>query len=172
MVIICFGSCHRVPPRNAAWAQRYETSAIAAHQAKATYGVLPTGAPVSRPRRLSTTGVNGWFEANQRTPAGIESAGTKVLDRNGSRNESGKVDPFAPATLFVTRPMAADNHARANEKAATIPMTANQSAIVAFGRNPSKSATPVTAAVATSILRTLQPTWPASRRLLGTAMSR
>src|ERR1700687_2434784 len=117
MVITGLGSCHRVPRRNAKCAQRYETTAIAAHQAKATCGALPTGAPVSSPRRLSTTGVNGWFEANQRTPAGIESAGTKVLDRNGSRNESGKVDPFAPATLFVTRPMAADSQASANEKA-------------------------------------------------------
>jgi hypothetical protein len=39
-------------------------------------GLLPTGAPVSSARRLSTTAVNGWFAANQRTPAGIESAGT------------------------------------------------------------------------------------------------
>jgi hypothetical protein len=30
--------------------------------------------------------VNGWFAVSQRTPAGIESAGTNALDRNGSRN--------------------------------------------------------------------------------------
>src|SRR5712692_10953115 len=158
MVIIYFGSCHRVPRRKTVWAQRYETSAIPAHQARARLGVLPTGAPVSSARRLSTTGVNGWFAANQRTPAGIESAGTKVLDRNGSRNDSGRVEPFAPATLFVTRPMAADSQARANENAATIPTTANQSATEALGRNPINNATPVTAVVATSVRRTLPPT--------------
>src|SRR5229473_1627061 len=134
---------------------------MAAHHAKARYALLPTGAPVSSARRLSTTAVNGWFAANQRTPAGIESAGTKVLDRNGSRNDKGRVEPFAPATLFVTRPMAADSQAIANEKTATIPTTANQSATDALGRNPSMSATPVTATVATSMRRTLTPTWPA-----------
>src|ERR1700680_2164084 len=100
MVIIGFGSCHRAPRRNAAWAQRYETTAIAAHQARARYGVLPTGVPVSSARRLSTTAVNGWFAANQRTPAGIEPAGTKVLDRNGSRNDSGRVGAFGPGAPF------------------------------------------------------------------------
>src|SRR6202049_260235 len=162
MVIIGFGSCHRAPRRNAAWAQRYETTAIAPHQARARYGVLPTGVPVSSARRLSTTALNRWLAANQRTPAGIEPAGTKVLDRNGSRNDSGSVEPFAPATLFATRPMAADSQASANENAATIPTTANQSATEAFGRNPIRSATPVTAAVATSVRRTLTPTCPAS----------
>src|SRR6266851_9496300 len=127
---------------------------MAAHHARATNGVLPTGAPVSSARRLSTTAVNGWFAANQRTPAGIESAGTKVLDRNGSKNDRGRVEPFAPATLFVTRPMAADSQARANENAATIPTTANQSATEALGRKPIKSATPVTAALATSMRTT------------------
>src|SRR5260370_8919083 len=52
---------------------------------------------------------------------------SKVLDRNGSKNDSGRVDPFAPATLFVTRPRAADSHARANENAAAMPTTANRS---------------------------------------------
>src|SRR4029077_12630435 len=131
--IICLGSCHRVPRRNAAWAQRNETKAIAAHQARATYGLLPAGAPLSSARRLSTTAVNGWFAANQRTPAGIDSAGTKVLDRNGSRNDKGRGERCAPAPLFVTRPMAADSQAMANENAATIPTTANQSMTDALG---------------------------------------
>src|SRR5712692_5475088 len=131
---------------------------MAAHHARARTALLPIGAPVSRARRLSTTAVNGWFAANQRTPSGIEPAGTKVLDRNGSRNDRGSVEPFAPATLFVTRPMAADSQARANENAATIPTTASQSATEALGRNPTKRATPVTAVVATSVRRTLPPT--------------
>src|ERR1700674_4280137 len=112
MVIICPGSCHRVPRRNAARAHTYETSAIAAHHASATYGALPAGAPASSARRLSTTAVNGWLAANQRTPAGIDSAGTKVLDRNGSRKESGRVEPFAPGMVFVAWPLAADTEAR------------------------------------------------------------
>src|SRR6266851_2124269 len=131
---------------------------MAAHHAKARYAVLPTGAPVSSARTLSTTGVNGWFAANHRTPAGIESTGTKVLERNGSRNDRGRVEPFAPATLFVIRPMAADSQARADENAATIPATANQSATEAFGRNPISNATPMTAEVATRVRRTLPPT--------------
>jgi hypothetical protein len=48
--------------------------------------VWPAGAPVNSARRHSTTGVNGWCAVNQRTPAGIEAAGTNALDRNGSRN--------------------------------------------------------------------------------------
>src|SRR5712692_494084 len=158
MVIIYFGSCHRVPRRKTVWAQRYETSAIPAHQARARLGVLPTGAPVSSARRLSTTGVNGWCAANQRTPAGIESAGTNVLDRNGSRNWIGRVKPFAPATLLATSPRAADSQANAKENATTIPATANQSATEAFGRKPTSNATPATTLVVTSVRRTLPPT--------------
>src|SRR6266852_2014800 len=100
-------------------------------------------------RSDSTTGVNGWCAANQRTPAGIESAGTNVLDRNGSRNWIGRVKPFAPATVLATSPRAADSHATANEKAATMPKTANHSPSEAFGRKPTASATTVTTIVAT-----------------------
>jgi len=61
------------------------------------------------------------------TPAGFEPAGTKVLDRNGSRNDRGRADPIAPATLVVTRAIAEDSYAMANENAATTPTTARQS---------------------------------------------
>src|ERR1700730_6477485 len=120
---------------------------MAAHQARAKSALLPTGAPVSSARRLSTTAVNGWLAARQRTPTGIASDGTNVRDRNGSRNDRGRVEPLAPATLLVTRPMAADSQAIAIENAVTIPMTANQSTTEALGRNPSMRATPVTATV-------------------------
>src|SRR5687768_12557102 len=99
---------------------------MAAHHASATYAVLPTGAPVSSARRLSTTGVNGWCAVNQRTPAGIDSAGTNALDRNGSRNWIGSVAPFAPATVLAIRPKAAESQASAKANAATMPPTANQ----------------------------------------------
>src|SRR3989442_1597996 len=135
-------------------------------------GYLPPARPEGGRGGGPPPGRKGWFAANQRTPAGIESAGTKVLDRNGSRNDRGRVEPFAPATLFVTRPMAADSQTRANENAATIPTTANQSATEALGRNPSKSATPVTAAVAASARTALTATRRASSAPRVTAIVR
>src|SRR5258708_28519797 len=134
---------------------------MAGHPARATWALLPAGAPLSSARRLSTTAVNGWFAANQRTPAGIESTGTKVLDRNGSKNDSGRGDPFAPATLFVTRPRAADSHARANENAPAMATTANPSPTQALGRNPSNRATAGTTAQPASMRRTPPPPSPA-----------
>src|SRR5258708_37871976 len=97
---------------------------MAGHPARATWALLPAGAPLSSARRLSTTAVNGWFAANQRTPAGIESTGTKVLDRNGSKNDSGRGEPFPPATPFGAQPSAPDSPPTANEDTAAAPAPA------------------------------------------------
>ena len=48
----------------------------------------------------------------------------------------GRVELFAPATVLVTRPRAADSQASANENAVTMPTTASQSRTEAFGRKP------------------------------------
>src|SRR6476646_5062445 len=45
----------------------------------------PILVPVSSPRSVSFTGVNGWYSANQRIPAGSELTGTNPLPRNGRR---------------------------------------------------------------------------------------
>ena len=73
-------------------AQRYPTSAMRAHQATVRKALLPIAVPRSSPRTVSMKGVKGWFSANQRRPAGIESVGTKPLPRNGrSRRGMGQV---------------------------------------------------------------------------------
>ena len=53
--------------RNSARANTYPASASPAHQATAAIPLPPIGPPVSRPRRVSMTGVNGSCAANQRT---------------------------------------------------------------------------------------------------------
>ena len=58
-------------------------------------------------------GVNGWYSANQRSPAGIESVGTNPLPRNGSRI-SGIGRLLAVSTLLLTRPSATDSQTSAN----------------------------------------------------------
>ncbi len=118
--------------------------------------------PVSSARRLSVTGVNGWCAVNQRTPTGIEPAGTNALDRNGSRNWTGRVEPLAPATVLAPRPRATDSQASAKANARTMPTAASQSAADARGRKPTASATPVSTVAATSARSTLPPTCPVS----------
>ena len=74
--------------------------------------------PVSSPRSVSMIGVNGWYSANQRSPVGIESAGTKPLPRNG-RNTSGMGRLLAASTLLVTRPSATESQVSANATTAS-----------------------------------------------------
>ncbi|HEX9132241.1 MAG TPA: hypothetical protein VF844_08105 [Ktedonobacteraceae bacterium] len=45
---------------------------------------MPIGVPSSSPRSVSMTGVKGWYSANQRIPAGIESGRTNALLVSGS----------------------------------------------------------------------------------------
>ena len=60
--------------------------------------------PSSRPRRVSMAGVNGWYSANRRNPVGIESTGTKALERSGSRI-SGIGLLLAASAVWLIRPM-------------------------------------------------------------------
>ena len=81
------------------------------------------------------TGVNGWYSANQRRPAGIESVGTNPLPRNGSRsNGMGRL--LAVSTLLLTMPSATDSHVSANVIMARTPIAAIQSSVPAVGRKP------------------------------------
>src|SRR5207249_11174509 len=79
-----------------------------AHQATAMIALSPIGVPSSRPRRVSVIGVKDWHSANQRTPAGIQPAGTKPLPRKGSRSR--QIERLlAVSTLLLTSPTAADS---------------------------------------------------------------
>ena len=64
---------------------------------------MPIGVPSSSPRSVSMIGVNGWYSANQRSPAGIESVGTNPLPRNG-RSTSGIGRLLAASTVLAARP--------------------------------------------------------------------
>src|SRR5262249_49191407 len=62
-----------------------DSAAIPTHQATVMIRSSPIFVPVSSPRSVSLTGVNGWYSANQRTPVGSEEVGTNPLPRNGRR---------------------------------------------------------------------------------------
>ena len=94
--------------------------------ATARTALCPIGAPVSRPRSVSMTGVNGWFSANQRTPAGMEPVGTKALLTNGSTTMS-SARLFAPAGVLATSPNATVSQVRANVSSANTPIAASHS---------------------------------------------
>ena len=49
-------------------------------------------------------GVNGWYSANQRSPAGIESVGTKALLRNGSMISEHRQCCWPSRRSWLTRP--------------------------------------------------------------------
>ena len=68
-------------------------------------------------------GVKGWYSANQRTPAGIESVGTNPLPKNVSRIR-GMGRLLALSTLLVTMPSATDSQVRANVIIARTPFAA------------------------------------------------
>src|SRR5918995_7296839 len=50
---------------------------MTAHHTRAITASFPTGVPISSPRIVSVTGVNGWYVANCARPGAIESVGTK-----------------------------------------------------------------------------------------------
>src|SRR5205823_7712300 len=121
---------------------RYPSSAIPAHQATVMIALWPIGVPRSSPRTVSVAGVKGWYSANQRTPAGIESVGTKPLPRNGSNSRNiGRL--LAVSTLLLTRPRATDSQMSAKLIIASTPAAAIHSAALAVGRNPMATATPM-----------------------------
>src|SRR6476646_4152378 len=102
------------------------------HQAVAMYALLPIGVPSSSPRIVSIIEVNGWFSANQRTPAGIVSGGTKPLLMKGP-NCRRSVELLAPATDFADIPNAIASQVRASVSRVMNPKNASHWAGPALG---------------------------------------
>ena len=92
-------------------------------QATAPMALLPIGVPVSSPRRVSVTGVKGWYWANCRSPTGMVATGTKPLPRNGSRVRNIGV-LLAVSTLLAASPSAVASQIRANANRASRPIAA------------------------------------------------
>src|SRR5205823_9857394 len=89
------------------------------------------------------TGVKGWYSANQRTPADIESGRTNALlvnDRSWKMRER----LLAPAGVLPTRPNTTDIHVSAKANSAITPSAALQATGFTVGRKPMISATRVT----------------------------
>jgi hypothetical protein len=107
------------------------------------------------------TGVNGWFSANHRTPAGIDSGRANVLLMNG-RNWMISDSELDPAGVFATSPSGTDIQLTAVASRATSPATATHSGRLAADRNPMRNAIPNTSVVLIMIFRTLPATWPVS----------
>src|SRR6266545_4549401 len=66
-----------------------------AHQATAMTALLPIGVPVSSPRTVSMTGVNGWYSANQRSPTGIGPEPDQQRDAGDDRQGEHRLDHAA-----------------------------------------------------------------------------
>jgi hypothetical protein len=106
-------------------------------------------------------GVNGWYSANQRSPVGIESVGTKPLPRNG-RNTRGMGRLLAASTVLVTMPSVTDSQVSARVIIARTPIAAAHSTRPALGRNPMSTATAMTTARLSIVWIMLPRTWPGS----------
>src|SRR3984893_11357866 len=133
----------------------------------------PIGPPVSRPRTVLITGVNGWYSANQRTAVGIECVETKALPRNG-RTISGGGALLAASTVLAARPSATDSQVSANVNKTRRAAAASQFAALVVARKPVSSAIAVTATMASTFWITAPPTWPASMltRAIGIVLKR
>src|SRR5215469_4682109 len=130
-------------------------------QAIAITALLPIGPPVSRPRTVLITGVNGWYSANQRIAVGIECVETKALPRNG-RTMSGVGALLADSTVLAARPRATASQTRARVNRTRMPAAASQFVALVVARKPVSSAIAVTAAIPSTVWITAPPTWPAS----------
>src|ERR1700730_12322078 len=95
----------------------------------------PIGPPVSRPRTVLITGVNGWYSANQRTAVGIECVETKALPRTG-RTISGVGALLAASTVLAARPSATDSQVSANVNKTRRAAAASQFAALVVAREP------------------------------------
>ena len=73
------GGAQRVRRRNAAALSATDAMRIPPHHATACHPLAPVGVPSSRPRRVSMTGVAGWWLAKPCSQAGIVRTGTKAL---------------------------------------------------------------------------------------------
>lgn len=80
-------------------------------------------------------GVNGWYSAKTRTPAGMLAVGTNALLTKGSN--SGMSDrPLAPAGLLASKPKAMVSHDNAMPNRANSPAAATHPRAIAFGEKP------------------------------------
>jgi hypothetical protein len=93
--------------------------------ATAAAALAPTEEPVSRPRRVSVTGVKGWYLANCSSPVGRVATRTKPLPRNGRRVRNIGV-LLAVSTLLAARPSAVASQIRAKAKSTSTPTAASQ----------------------------------------------
>src|SRR6266568_619561 len=109
----------------------------------------PIAAPLSSPRTVSATGVNGWYSANWRRPVGMVAVATKPLLRNGSKNRIIGV-LLAVSTLLAASPSATASQISAKANRASIPIAASQWSGPAAERNPSPKATAMRTAMATT----------------------
>jgi hypothetical protein len=116
-------------------------------------------------------GVNGWYSANQLTPAGIDSVGTNPLPRNGRRTRNIGV-LLAVSTLLAASPSATDSQVIAKVIIARSPMAASHSSGPAVGRKPTSRATPRMVAILMNVWIPLPMTWPASTAVRLIAMVR
>src|SRR5450631_2901030 len=82
-------------------------------QATARIALSPIGLLSNSPRRVSMTGVKGWYRGNQASQLGIDSVGTNPLPRNGRMTRNmGRL--LAVSTLLLTSPNATDSQVRAS----------------------------------------------------------
>src|SRR5207237_5686130 len=123
-------------------AQKYPIRVRPAHQATARTALFPIGVPSSSPRSVSMTGVKGWYSANQRTPADIESGRTKALLVNGRISWKMRERLLAPAGVLPIRPKTTATQVSAKVKSATRPSAASQARGLVVGRKPASRATP------------------------------
>jgi hypothetical protein len=86
-------------------------------------------------------GVKGWYSANQRSPAGIDPAGTKPLPKKGRMSRNSGV-LLAPSTVLAARPRATDSQVKAKAVAVSSPTAASPASGPADGRNPIATAIP------------------------------
>ena len=106
---------------------------ITTHHPIAHHRSAPGSRPARKPRRVSITGVNGWFSANHATPVGIESVGTKALETKGSSTRNiGLL--LAVSTLPAARPRATHSQVSASASSARTASAPSQSAAPASGR--------------------------------------
>ena len=102
-------------------------------QATATTALVPIGVPVSRPRRVSVAGVNGWYSANWREPGrhrrGEHEAAAE--ERAASVRNIGVL--LAVSTLLAARPSAVASQISANANSVRRPIEASQSSAPAVG---------------------------------------
>src|SRR6516225_10905730 len=108
------------------------------------------GPPMSRPRTVSITGVNGWYSANQRIAVGIDGVSTKPLPRK-ARMVSGVGALLADSTVLAARPRATDSQVSAKANRIRIAAAASHLGALVVARKPASSAIAVTTAIPSTV---------------------